>query len=526
MKRFVFLIVAVLLASCAADATEEINEANRIVHVPAPESPIYHDVVDMIEKNPKTGKPTQTLEELIPALPEELRSNFTFIYESRSPRGGLGDPLKSSVSTLYPRVILYSKDGRVVLAFTGNPKKPGYDIVEIIRFINAETRFEISEYVLPAAQKKDRAMASLAHENGSPNPPACLRCHGQDPRPIYDSYPLWPGFFGSIKDTFPKNSPELKWYQAFLAKQKDAPTGIYRQLNWPKDSPVSPYLPPESFTPDPKVVVPKTLYSTPNTRLGMAWAELNRQRIMRKVKAAPHYKDYRYGIVAGLLGCQSLPMTANDMKKIWAQLHRGGSDRKKRLVKPLDGVAFGGTDMVETYYAQHIADIIYASQALGIGHFDWSMGFERNSFAFYDGIVSGEYSSKIPAAKAVANVFFKEDLILEMLEGISDDDSDLRPYFKTYQAFHDTGYPFGTRLDIGYARRLRDAASDRKTTKIGKASSPLHPESETRVRQFAQCRGNASTFGPFGSPLSTLHRMPRGFGGPLNGTQNPFQYAQ
>ena len=32
------------------------------------------------------------------------------------------------------------------------------------------------------------------------NPPACRDCHGDDPRPIWDAYPVWPGAYGEVDD--------------------------------------------------------------------------------------------------------------------------------------------------------------------------------------------------------------------------------------------------------------------------------------------------------------------------------------
>ena len=57
------------------------------------------------EHNPQTGRPVDSVSELVPLLPDELRRNFTFVYDSRS-------PFKAAITPQLPRVILFTDDGR------------------------------------------------------------------------------------------------------------------------------------------------------------------------------------------------------------------------------------------------------------------------------------------------------------------------------------------------------------------------------------------------------------------------------
>ncbi len=383
----------------------------------------------------------QTLEELIPQLPAEMRSNFTFVYKSRSPHGGLGDESKSAVDKLHPRIILFSADGKETLAFTGNPDKPGFGIVERIRFVDGESRFEFSRYVLPEAVAKEAGAAELAKENGKPNPAACLRCHGEDPRPISDSYPLWPGFYGSVRDTFPKDSPEGPWYRKFLKKQKNA--GVYRHLDWPKGTSVPPYLDPKQFDSNAAEEGVTTLKFLPNTRLGMAWTELNRKRIQRKLKASPAYAKLRYSLLSGFLGCRYLPLGQEDLASTEKKLAAENEDRLVRLGFRPKGPGAGPLDMAELGFNDNATQVAYLADALGIGMDDWSLAFEKDSLSFFDGILSGIHEDK--------DFYLKEDFMLEMLRDLAADDPDLRPYFKTYRAYEVEGYPFSERLDYGFA---------------------------------------------------------------------------
>src|SRR5207237_2394064 len=132
-----------------------------------------------------------------------------------------------------------------------------------------------SRVVLPAAARRDPEMARLSAENGQVNPPECLRCHGLDPRPIFDSYPLWPGFYGAVNDTFPDDDSERAAYRDFLARSRDAPAGVYSKLLWPAGTSTPPYNDPGGYNPDATEVSPEALALSPNSRLGIALSQLN-----------------------------------------------------------------------------------------------------------------------------------------------------------------------------------------------------------------------------------------------------------
>src|SRR5215472_13431202 len=183
----------------------------------------------LLARNPQTGQPVDSVSELVPLLPEELRQNFALVYDSRS-------PFKASITPERPRVILFTDDARLVLTFIGDE---------------------------PAAQR--RAWRPSAAEA------KCERCHGADSRPIYDSYPLWPGYHGAVLDTFPKDRLRQRDRKNFAAFRAGAAnTGAYKDLIYPEGSPVTPFLDPRLF----------------NARFGTA---LNRQRIYRKLAAGPRF---------------------------------------------------------------------------------------------------------------------------------------------------------------------------------------------------------------------------------------------
>jgi len=298
----------------------------------------------------------QNLDELLPLLSPELRSNFTFIYDSRSPHGGQGEAAEQSVDPVFPRTVLFTKDGKLTLAFTGNPAKPGFGTIEAIHFDDDSASFALSKFVLP--------QAGGSADNGVLNPPQCLRCHGSDPRPITDSYPLWPGFYGSVRDTFPKGSPELPLYRRFLAEQSKK--GVYRHLQFPEGSSVSPYLDPANYNPSKVEGATDDLKFLPNTRLGMAWTELNRKRLGRKLRASPQYLKYRAALLSGLLGCEKLPISKQTDEAVYSDIYYENEDRLLRLGYRPEGPEKSELDMMELSMYENISQIQYLAKALEI----------------------------------------------------------------------------------------------------------------------------------------------------------------
>ena len=127
---------------------------------------------ELLKHNPQTGRPVNSVSELVPLLPDELRRNFTFVYDSRS-------PFKAAITPQLPRVILFTDDGRLVLTFIGDEQQPGADLLETMTFDDAQAKFVMNAYLLPAAQRRAWRPSELDAK--------CARCHGADPRPIFDS---------------------------------------------------------------------------------------------------------------------------------------------------------------------------------------------------------------------------------------------------------------------------------------------------------------------------------------------------
>src|SRR5437879_2564289 len=75
-----------------------------------------NSVMDLVD-----AKKISTLEQLLPQLPHDLRSNFVTVSQSRSLQEAAPDK---------PRVIMFGEDAKLIIAFNGAPLK-GSDKLEI-----------------------------------------------------------------------------------------------------------------------------------------------------------------------------------------------------------------------------------------------------------------------------------------------------------------------------------------------------------------------------------------------------------
>ncbi len=371
------LLVGALVCASAVAAADVGDDAS------------YRALARLIEHNPATGAPVDSIDELLPLLERDLRDNFTLVYATRSPQ--------RDVDPLHPRAVLYRPDGRLLVSFTGDPSGASRDVLEVIHFSDTTRAFELERFVMPAAARRDPALAALARGNGQANPVECRRCHGADPRPIYESYFVWPGFYGSIRDRLLPGSDELANYRAFLAA-KDAPTSIYRWLRFAPGSPVAPY----AFEP----TVSEAVELAPNMRLGMALTELNRKRIARTLEASPAFAIYRDKLLAGLLGCAAMPIGAADRARVRAAVDAENASKLDRA-GVTDPALRGGLHMAELNSVANLAELDYLARVLDVSRADWSMALETGAWSLFDGILSGMVGKR--------DFYFKEDILLELL---------------------------------------------------------------------------------------------------------------
>lgn len=369
------------------------------------------DLLAILLNNPVTQKPTSEISELIPALPTELRTNFTFVYESRS-------PFKDSISHDYPRVILYSSDGKFVITYTGDPNKPGHNLVETMTFDDKTSKFKMSIFDLDEKNKLSKKIKTSS----------CNSCHGEDIRPIFDSYPLWPGFYGSVLDSFPKNisaiDKEKKRYQNFLSSVNHKKA--YSDLLFNKESEVTPYLETSKLllNENNEAVNPDSRFK-PNERLGIALTYLNKKRIFNKLKKSNLYKEKRKEILYELLDCGGSKVNPERQDKILSDLTKENNDRIDKMKVTKDEREHMLLQMQELLFVRETAQLDWMADLLKIDHEDWSMALEKNSWSFFDGILSGVHEKK--------SFYMKEDFIYEILQDLANEEP-------SYSSFFSIGY--------------------------------------------------------------------------------------
>ena len=129
-----------------------------------------------------TTRRIDSIEDLLPALPESLRLHYALVFASRSLQGA---------SFESPRVILFGPDARFVVAFGGDPNQRGYNVLETMEFNDRSGQFLLREF-----EFQSHASGAAPVLISEPNPSRCQRCHGTPARPVWDSHPLWPGVYG------------------------------------------------------------------------------------------------------------------------------------------------------------------------------------------------------------------------------------------------------------------------------------------------------------------------------------------
>jgi hypothetical protein len=215
-----------------------------------------------------------SVDDLLSRMPPRLLSSFTLAYQSQSLQANCANKKT-------PRVLLFSPEDDFVMAVTGNLSTPGCGNIEMMKFDQKSRRFDFQDYQFAASP-------SVHHQQ--PNSAICMSCHGTDLRPIWASYPTWPGFFtdqASSDDTEGSQNGEFLGLKKAWINQP-----VYRRLNWNKADSLFPYS--DSA---------QSVTLRPNFRLGIFLNRENAKRLARVYEETPGYPDYKYPIEAQLLNC-------------------------------------------------------------------------------------------------------------------------------------------------------------------------------------------------------------------------------
>jgi hypothetical protein len=312
----------------------------------------------------------ETIEQLLPVLPEAQRSHYTLMFESRSLQGASIDN---------PRVILFGPDGRFILTFNGSPDQPGFSSVETMEFDAYTQAFRLRE--LQFAEPGRGGTPIVVSE---PNPTRCTRCHGSPARPVWDTMPLWPGAYGERYRA--SLSPEERaGLSAFLAKQPTHPR--YRYL-----LDAQRLSDPGAFRASAPSVYSGRAAEPPNAELAADLARLQSQAIARRLATQPLFPVYQYALLGAVdSGCG--PLADFYPAALWRGERRAFerfatetevANARQAQLKGARGHG-GGTRMAPVSVSTVNAWVplrFVAEMALGIPTRGWTLALESGTYDF------------------------------------------------------------------------------------------------------------------------------------------------
>jgi hypothetical protein len=334
---------------------------------------------ELVEKIVREDSP-KTVEQFLGILKQqqpELFSRFTLMRESKS---------LQSASPANPRAIVFGLDAKFVISFNGSPDQNGFYQIEMIQFVDSAplgARFEMREINFDP-QGTDVAQLSEI------NPSKCARCHGSDPKPIWESYDNWPGAYGEEDDAlidfddgdrFPptghndnsivkRHRQHLKEFRSFMAVKDQH--SRFQLLEFPKgtDSPVAPYIPRIRSGSDPL---------RPNLQLTKHFSELNGLKLARQMNTARGESCAALTtplIAASLIGCDGVDAVSSKMKDWKTALIKikDASDLKLPLPR------WDSRDRQDASF-----DIMQLATFSGVSDFDWSPARIRLQWKYFQG---------------------------------------------------------------------------------------------------------------------------------------------
>ena len=312
-----------------------------------------------------------SVEELIAALPPAQRNRYALVFDSRSLQGA---------SLENPRVILYGPDARFIVTFNGSPAQRGFRVVETMEFDAATKEFRLRELLFPErAGGVDKVVVSEA------DPQRCARCHGAPARPVWDTFPLWPGAYG---ERYRNNlsARERAGLSAFLAQQPTHPR--YRQLLG-----ANRFADPQTFRSNALGQYAGIPQEPPNAELAVYLSRLQAQSIARQLVQQPAFDAYRYALV-GLAdnACGRLADFYSD--SLWHSRRQDferfarntalANARQAQLKAARAAITGGGALAPQSTTSDNalVQLRFVAESALGVATQNWTLALEQGTYDF------------------------------------------------------------------------------------------------------------------------------------------------
>ena len=309
-----------------------------------------------------------SVEAFVEHLPAAMRNNYVLVFQSRSLQGA---------SRGNPRAILFAPKADLIVTFNGESSQRGYSDVEVMRFDPESKAFLFQEIHFSSDRTSGNSNAPTLSEV---NPSRCTVCHGDPPRPIWDSSPLWPGVYGEHYrarltgyekaglDEFLAQQPSHPRYRWLLSADRLAEAGTFR--------------PSAQQTYKAQEQVP------PNLRLSLLLAGLNFQNIAARISSHPDFASAMYPLLASLsTNCDNLapylPEERNSSLFAELQSFRARSRREnaRQREAAMLRTARGSVSIFEG--TEDLADFRFVTERLlGFDTGAWTMALEKNTFDF------------------------------------------------------------------------------------------------------------------------------------------------
>jgi hypothetical protein len=177
--------------------------------VPSGQDMRFKDVADLVQQ-----QHLKTIEDSLPLLTQKFPEYFKFntlMYNSLS--------LQESTFT-DPRVIVFGPEAKFILTFNGDANKRAGGTFETVEYDSQNHQFLFREiefkYPTYDPAQLDLDPSEIAYQDANivisnPNPQKCTQCHGQNPSPIWATYFVWAGAYGSDDDDLTLSFDKAGW---------------------------------------------------------------------------------------------------------------------------------------------------------------------------------------------------------------------------------------------------------------------------------------------------------------------------
>jgi cytochrome c553 len=296
--------------------------------------------------------------EVLASLPESFRSHYVLLFESRSPQ---------AASFELPRAIVYGSDATFIVAFNGDPAEHGFRSLDTMEFDRDRSEFVFREIVFPEGEPNGQTRVS------TDNPPRCAECHGHPARPIWDTYPIWPGAYGEHARA-PLSEAESRGLTAFETLRKE--NTRYSML---RDRPRS--------NGDAIALAYRGADRVgPNSELGALLGRWEADALARDVIGSSRFADYEYALVGSLARpCATVDMLPAPAREALdptyvdfaaAALRSQQRHEELKAFRALSpGAPSAASDPFELLQFRYIAE-----RAMGLASEPWSLAFERAAY--------------------------------------------------------------------------------------------------------------------------------------------------